>query len=95
MTCHGGVKDSLFATRVMLLCGSILLSTTSILLPSQIMAYNREWDETWASANYGNNTWNNGASNIRSREEEFYGEGKRRKYNNGVRHHINFCYHIF
>lgn len=61
------------------------------------MAYNREWDrgnESWNNANYDNNAWNNGAGNIRSREDEYYGEGKRRKYNNGVRQLANVSYHI-
>lgn len=52
------------------------------------MAYNREWDkgnESWGGNEY--NHWNNGggSSSIRGREEDYYHEGKRRKFNNGVR----------
>ncbi|KDR73429.1 hypothetical protein GALMADRAFT_124505 [Galerina marginata CBS 339.88] len=48
------------------------------------MAYNREWDrgkDTW-DENYG---WSpqDGKANIREREEEYSGDGKRRKFNNG------------
>ena len=63
------------------------------------MAHNREWDR-------GKNTWddgggwydNNGRGNVRGREEDYQGEGKRRKYNNGVRqrsctsHHAQTIY---
>ncbi|KAF8892694.1 hypothetical protein BD779DRAFT_1510429 [Infundibulicybe gibba] len=49
------------------------------------MAYNREWDK-------GKDTWNDAATwgapdargNVRGREEDHYGEGKRRKFNNGA-----------
>ena len=51
------------------------------------MAYNREWDK-------GKDTWDDGAayswsaqdprSHIREREEDYYADGKRRKFNNGV-----------
>ena len=48
------------------------------------MAYNREWDQ-------GKETWNDSAWNatgvgahVRPREEDYYGEGKRRKFNSGV-----------
>lgn len=58
-----------------------------------LMAHNREWDK-------GKDTWNEGAawgaavsgSHIRAREEDFYGDGKRRKFNNGVcRAHAPHC----
>jgi RNA-binding protein 5/10 len=49
------------------------------------MAYNREWDQ-------GKDYWNEAAWNgsdtkahVRQREEDYHGEGKRRKFNNGVR----------
>lgn len=48
------------------------------------MAYNREWDrgkDTWDD-NYG---WSDNRGNVREREEDYYGDGKRRKFNNGVR----------
>jgi RNA-binding protein 5/10 len=56
------------------------------------MAYNRDWDrgsDSWNGANYDsydNSSWNNGGGreNVRSRDEDYYNEGKRRKYNNGV-----------
>jgi hypothetical protein len=48
------------------------------------MAYNREWDQ-------GKDNWNEAAWNspepkahVRQREEDYHGEGKRRKFNNGV-----------
>lgn len=48
------------------------------------MAYNREWDQ-------GKESWNDSAwhatsvgAHVRPREEDYYGEGKRRKFNNGV-----------
>lgn len=49
------------------------------------MAYNRDWDKGkdyysdqayWPADNRGN---------VRGREDDYYGDGKRRKYNNGVR----------
>ena len=50
------------------------------------MAYNREWDQgkdTWAA----NGQWDEGGSsgNVRERDDDYYGEGKRRKFNDGVR----------
>lgn len=50
------------------------------------MAYNREWDrgkDSWNDSGSWNEYQNRG--NVRGRDEEYYGEGKRRKYNNGVR----------
>lgn len=50
------------------------------------MAYNREWDR-------GKDPWNDNAwsadsrANPRGRDDDYYGEGKRRKFNNGVRIH--------
>ena len=48
------------------------------------MAYNREWDR--GKDNWGDQNWNEYAQhgNIRGREDEYYGEGKRRKFNDGV-----------
>jgi hypothetical protein len=50
------------------------------------MAYNREWDQgkdSWLGAA----AWHDGAGrgNVRQRDDDFHGEGKRRKFNNGVR----------
>ncbi|RDB23995.1 RNA-binding protein 5-A [Hypsizygus marmoreus] len=47
------------------------------------MAYNREWDQGKDSWNDG--TWNaaDGRANVRPREEDYYAEGKRRKFNEG------------
>lgn len=50
------------------------------------MAYNREWDkgkETWNEESWSNDYSARG--NVRGRDEEYYGEGKRRKFNDGVR----------
>lgn len=47
------------------------------------MAYNREWDrgkDSWADQSW--NDWS--AGNVHEREEDYYGDGKRRKFNNGV-----------
>jgi RNA-binding protein 5/10 len=53
------------------------------------MAYNRDrGKDSWNNANYDHNdssSWHDGGrENIRPREEDYYNEGKRRKYNNGV-----------
>lgn len=53
------------------------------------MAYNRDWDsgKDWNGAGFDHGSWNNGSGvrdNIRTRDDEYYNEGKRRKYNNGV-----------
>lgn len=50
------------------------------------MAYNREWDrgkDSWMHSNQ----WSTQDSRptIRGREEDYTGDGKRRKFNNGVR----------
>ena len=68
--------------------GRCLLYFVYIFLPSNhhhlVMAYNREWDQ-------GKDHWNEAAWNgpdlkhIRQGEEDYHGEGKRRKFNNGVR----------
>jgi len=49
------------------------------------MAYNREWDK-------GKDLWNDNPGwydsergTVRGRDEDYHGDGKRRKYNNGVR----------
>lgn len=49
------------------------------------MAYNREWDR--GKDNWDDSSWNDNQvpGNVRGREEDYYGEGKRRKFNNGVR----------
>lgn len=48
------------------------------------MAYNREWDrgrDPWQD----NNSWNDyGGGKGHRREEDHHGEGKRRKFNDGV-----------
>jgi len=49
------------------------------------MAYNRDWDRgksAWREAG----TWKDagGAGNVRLRDDDYQGEGKRRKYNSGV-----------
>ncbi|KAH7930906.1 hypothetical protein BV22DRAFT_1078286 [Leucogyrophana mollusca] len=47
------------------------------------MAYNRDWDhgkDSWIDKG----AWNGGdRGNVRGREDDYYGEGKRRKFNNG------------
>lgn len=50
------------------------------------MAYNREWDrgkDSWIHSNQ----WSTQDSKavVRGREEDYSGDGKRRKFNNGVR----------
>jgi RNA-binding protein 5/10 len=58
------------------------------------MAYNRDWDrgkDSWNSTyydHYDDNSWNDGGGreNVRPRDEDYYSEGKRRKYNDGVCH---------
>lgn len=48
------------------------------------MAYNRDWDrgkDKWGDSV----SWEADDRNTRGRDDEYYGEGKRRKYNNGVR----------
>lgn len=48
------------------------------------MAYNRDWDKgkDWSDQAY----WpTDNRGHVRGREDEYYGDGKRRKYNNGVR----------
>ena len=61
------------------------------------MSYNREWDkgkDTW-----DDQSWNEYPSrgNVRGRDDDYYGEGKRRKYNNGVRGRLALitAWHIF
>ena len=54
--------------------------TTYFHLPLLTMSYNREWDQgkEWDDRDYRVHT--------RGREDdEYYNDGKRRKYNNGVR----------
>lgn len=47
----------------------------------------REWDrgkDPWQQDDYS--SWNDGSrGNTRGRDDDYYTEGKRRKYNNGVR----------
>ncbi|KAI0792912.1 hypothetical protein C8Q75DRAFT_751903 [Abortiporus biennis] len=55
------------------------------------MAYNREWDRgkesswnehaAWNDRGHGYNNYNQG--HVRGRDDDYYNEGKRRKYNNG------------
>lgn len=49
------------------------------------MAYNqyREWDRGKDAWNDGS-AWNDSRGSVRGREEDYYGDGKRRKFNNGV-----------
>lgn len=48
------------------------------------MAYNRDWDkgkDHWADQSY----WpTDTKENVRGREDDYYGDGKRRKYNHGA-----------
>jgi RNA-binding protein 5/10 len=78
-------------------------TTTKITALTSNMAYNRDWDrgkDYLNSANYDNyddNSWNNGGGreNVRPRDEDYYSEGKRRKYNNGVcQFHIDACLNL-
>ena len=53
------------------------------------MSYNREWDR--GKATWGDEpNWPNqdGREGVREREDDMYGDGKRRKFNNGVRGHL-------
>ncbi|KAH8102847.1 hypothetical protein BXZ70DRAFT_926798 [Cristinia sonorae] len=73
------------------------LSVSLSFQPPHTMAYNREWDRgkdgyddsgAWNDYNSynGNSGWNDNSytrGNVRGREDEQYGDGKRRKYNNG------------
>lgn len=56
------------------------------------MAYNRDWDkgkDNWPDQNY----WPaDNRGNMRGREDEYYGDGKRRKYNNGVCPYVRFAF---
>jgi RNA-binding protein 5/10 len=46
------------------------------------MAYNREWDQGKTASH----VWNeSGKGSVRQRDDEYHTEGKRRKFNNGVR----------
>ena len=50
------------------------------------MAYNREWDrgkDSWAHSNQWSTQ--DSRATVRGREEVYTGDGKRRKFNNGVR----------
>lgn len=52
-------------------------------LSSPAMAYNREWDQG-KQADY--EAWQSGPrANTHMREEDYYGDSKRRKFNDGVR----------
>ncbi|PFH47056.1 hypothetical protein AMATHDRAFT_68521 [Amanita thiersii Skay4041] len=55
------------------------------------MAYNREWDrgkESWGEPAAWGAT--DTRTNVRSREDDYYGEGKRRRFNNGGFNHDIF-----
>lgn len=67
-------------------CAQHLFPPNHHVLRACLMAYNREWDQgkdTWAA----NGQWDDGSSsgNVRERDDDYYGEGKRRKFNDGVR----------
>lgn len=49
------------------------------------MAYNREWDQgkDWHDPTVW--TGHDGKANIHQREDDYSADGKRRKFNNGVR----------
>lgn len=51
---------------------ALFTSTTTI-----DMAYNREWDR-------GKDNWDNPRHHNRDGDDDYYGDGKRRKFNNGV-----------
>ena len=54
--------------------------------PTLTMAYNREWDrgkDSWAHSNQWSTQ--DSRTTVRGREEDYTGDGKRRKFNNGVR----------
>lgn len=48
------------------------------------MAYNREWDRGKQFNNDSSSSWRYQGSRS-SRDDDYYTEGKRRKYNTGVR----------
>ncbi|KIP07987.1 hypothetical protein PHLGIDRAFT_70177 [Phlebiopsis gigantea 11061_1 CR5-6] len=52
------------------------------------MAYNREWDK--GKSNWADQSWSDypQQGNVRGREDDYSGEGKRRKFNDGVCLHI-------
>jgi RNA-binding protein 5/10 len=67
----------------------------SPLLPLCTMAYSRDWDRgksTWDDANAWSD-FSGRSGNVRSRDEEFQGDGKRRKYNNGVCQYHTLAFH--
>jgi len=66
---HDGIREPL--------CLSFCLF--SPLPSSSIMSYHREWDRG-KDDNYHNQT-----GSLRDREEDYYNDNKRRKFNNGVR----------
>ena len=52
------------------------------------MAYNREWDKGKQTDYNDYNAWQpgpKGNNQIPSRDEDYYSDSKRRKYNDGVR----------
>lgn len=70
--------------------GSATYSDALTSFPTIIMSYHnrdREWDrgkDYWQQDDYS--SWNDGPrGNTRGRDDDHYTEGKRRKYNNGVR----------
>ena len=58
------------------------------------MAYNREWDK--GKDGWNDHSWNDYPSrgNVRGREDDYYSEGKRRRFNNGVRSSPHIAYDI-
>lgn len=60
------------------------------------MAFNREWDRGKYPVDDAS-SWQyqtSGTSNVHPRDDEYYGEGKRRKYNHGVSFFIE-CYRLW
>src|SRR5271154_3707423 len=60
-----------------------------------IMAYNREWDrgkDSWTPSNQLSTQ--DSKATIRGREEDYTGDGKRRKFNNGVRGIYSTIYYL-
>ena len=50
-----------------------------------IMSYNREWDRGKQSGVEGSWQYQDSRGSVHPRDDEYYSDGKRRKFNNGVR----------
>jgi len=63
---------------------SFIAPCPAIVEVKELALMNREWDRGKDSWNEGT-SWNgaDGRTNVRPREEDYYAEGKRRKYNSG------------